>query len=193
MTDEKPNPIAANNSQALCLVCGLCCTGDWFERANLYEDEIDATRALGLTVDIAADGPTFRLPCHLHVGGACSIYGSWRPNVCGAFTCGVIDAYVAGTLPFDDALRHVKTAKMMVENVRAEVGVAIGGLIGNPEITKAASATESASATCRSLSPLARLDIGALQVHYVKFFKNNRICVENAEAQHGATSESASL
>ena len=189
MIFERPDSIAANNSQALCLACGLCCTGNWFERANLYEDEIDATRALGLTVEMASDGPKFQLPCHLHVAGACSIYGSWRPHVCGAFTCGVIDAYVAGTLPFDEALRHVKTAKTMADNVRAEVGFATGGLIGDTSITQGAAA----AARVQSLSPLARLDIGALQVHYVKFFKKNRVPVENADAQNVVTSESVSL
>ena len=187
MNVEKPSPIAADNSQVLCLACGLCCTGDLFEQAFVLEDEIDATRALGLTVDIAQDGPKLRLPCHLHIGGACSIYGSWRPHVCGAYTCGVIDGYVAGTLSFDDALRHVKTAKAMADNVRAEVGFVAGGMIGDTSITRGATATDARSARFEAMSPLARLDIGALQVHYVKFFKKTRAPVENIDMKNVAT------
>lgn len=157
--------------QRLCVACGLCCNGVWFSHALISEDEVEPTLSLGLTVrPPAADGQrSFALPCHHHKNGCCSIYGSWRPNVCGSYRCALLIKVEQGAVSFDEALKTVETAKALADAILAETGPVEGGLVGDAFLHLAHSAPEGNE---HGLTPISRLNAGALRVIYLHHFDN---------------------
>lgn len=155
--------------QRLCVACGLCCRGVWFSHAVMSADEVEQTRALGLTIQPPdSEGQlSFSLPCHHHQGGRCSIYGSWRPAVCGSYRCALLVSVEDGTTPVDAALKTVTSAKALADEILAETGPVEGGIVGNAFLKMA---NEAPLAGQTGLSPIARLNAGALRVIYLRHF-----------------------
>lgn len=155
--------------QRLCVACGLCCRGVWFSHALMSADEVEKTRTLGLTIQPPdSEGQlSFSLPCHHHQGGQCSIYGSWRPAVCGSYRCALLFSVEEGATPVDVALKTVATAKSLADEILAETGPVEGGIVGDAFLKMANGAPSGGNG---DLSPLARLNAGALRVIYLRHF-----------------------
>ncbi len=108
--------------EQLCLACGLCCDGALFDNVQLGAgDDVQKLKALGLPVAVTRGRTAvtfFRQPCvALCADRACRVYAD-RPGQCRAFECGVFKATLAGQMPFDGALRLVKSARKKAENIR---------------------------------------------------------------------------
>lgn len=156
----------------LCVACGLCCNGAWFGRGELGADEVEQTRAAGLQVKTLAGVDHLGLPCPKFLNGCCSIYESWRPRVCGAYTCALLDRYMAGEVGEAEAMGHIVSVKTMHERVIAEVGVLEDGLSGASFMRRLGNSHEGGPAELPPLSPAATMDVVALKVYFNRHFKH---------------------
>ncbi len=118
----------------LCVSCGMCCDGTLFSQALLKAGEPDEARRLGMQVFTIGSGPpetvvgyddAFRLPCHLHDRGWCTIYDDTaRPHVCGAFQCVLLKRLVAGEVDLDRSLEAARIGRDLADQVKGRVGSA---------------------------------------------------------------------
>jgi len=101
---------------ALCLACGLCCTGALHGAVEVKAQDVAAVRSLGLTVE-PADDPAgqyaFRQPCPLHLDGRCSVHGR-RPPSCQEYQCALLKKVSAGDVGLGAALAVVHEAKSLI-------------------------------------------------------------------------------
>ena len=72
------DPPAPRDESALCLACGLCCAGAFYDLVPLDPDELDHARKLRLPLFDREPLLTFRLPCPRLDGTACTVYAE-RP------------------------------------------------------------------------------------------------------------------
>jgi len=76
---------------ALCVDCGICCSGILFGKATIGVEEVDFARSIGLHAWVdpveGGDKGRFALPCLHLCGTACGRYGEPRPSVCSGFFC----------------------------------------------------------------------------------------------------------
>jgi uncharacterized protein len=104
-----------NNSQNICLSCGLCCDGSLIGFVQLEPEEIPVLREI-LELE-EEDGKGFFLqPCSKFCD-ACTIY-SQRPKSCDNFNCGLLKSVEQKELAFDAALEiieEVKEKKLVIE------------------------------------------------------------------------------
>ena len=114
MTDQDP-------SSALCLACGLCCSGALFDLVPLDADEIAHARALRLPVLQGPHVDGFAPPCPELHDRACAIYDARRPRMCGAYACATLRAFQAGELAFAPALDRVREGAAIADELRARV------------------------------------------------------------------------
>lgn len=110
-------------AEQLCLACGLCCDGSLFEHVQLMPgDDALKLKALGLPVTTPrATSPgaitRFRQPCAaLCADCTCRVYVD-RPSQCRSFECGVFKAATSGRIAFPAALRSVKKARRLVDQI----------------------------------------------------------------------------
>jgi uncharacterized protein len=113
-----PDAPAPRDESALCLACGLCCAGAFYDLVPLDPDEIEHAEKLRLPLSDREPRLTFRLPCPRLSGTACTIYAE-RPRECGRFACGVLRAYREHAIEMDEALSRVGQAKAAFERVSA--------------------------------------------------------------------------
>jgi Fe-S-cluster containining protein len=106
------------DASALCLACGLCCAGAFYDLVPLDPDELDHARRLRLPLSEREPMLTFRLPCPRLDGNACTVYAE-RPRECAAFACVLLRAYRDGAVEMDEALRRVATARAAFTRVHA--------------------------------------------------------------------------
>jgi hypothetical protein len=87
----------------------MCCDGTLFARARITADEVEGAADLGMSVlDPDQNGNlSFRQPCHLLRGTACSVYEDWRPDICSGYTCRVLDSYLDGTRSLEESKRLI--------------------------------------------------------------------------------------
>lgn len=176
----------------LCVACGLCCNGAWFGRGELGADEVEPARTAGLRVKSVDGRHHFGQPCTRFLSGCCSIYESWRPRVCGDYTCALLDRYMAGEVGEAEAMGHIVSVKAMHERVIAEVGVQEDGLSGVSFMRRLGSSTESGQAELPPLSPAATMDVVALKVYFNRHFKKpdkdaaGVAAADTAPPDHGA-------
>jgi len=114
--------MTADDSNPLCLECGLCCNGVIFARGQLQPGEdIPRMRALGLRVALRGRAPAagrkFLQPCSAFDGARCAIYCE-RPRYCREFECLLLKQVRAGRLETRAALRVIRTARQRAERVR---------------------------------------------------------------------------
>lgn len=108
----------------LCVECGLCCQGFLHPYALVYDDEVDFVKALDLepyTDERVPDEKLFRLPCHHHKNGCCSIYPN-RPRVCGEYKCNVLLRFLDQGASFEKSQTLVRTAVHLVEAIQTHIG-----------------------------------------------------------------------
>ena len=110
-------------AEQLCLACGLCCDGSLFEHVQLVPgDDAKKLKTLGLPVSAPrAKTPVnhFRQPCSaLCADRTCRVYAD-RPSQCRTFECGVFKAAQSGRITGTAALRLVKRARRLVDQILA--------------------------------------------------------------------------
>lgn len=166
MSDPTPDP------HKLCLACGLCCKGGWFSTGDLGQDEVEPARSIGLRVEVTPEQVSLQLPCPKFLDGCCSIYDSWRPRVCGAFSCTLLDKFVAGEVGEKEAMRLVTAAAAMFDRIVAEVGDLPDGVVGRQFMSRLADDIQPRHAGSETaLSPGAKMDVVALRVFYERHFR----------------------
>ena len=101
-----PSPTPARDESALCLACGLCCAGAFYDLVPLDPDELDHARRLHLPLADREPLLTFRLPCPLLDDKTCTVYAE-RPRECAAFACSLLRDYRAGDVELPEALARV--------------------------------------------------------------------------------------
>lgn len=116
-----PTPPARDES-ALCLACGLCCAGAFYDLVPLDPDEIEHAR--GLRLPLAEREPllTFRLPCPRLDDRACTVYAE-RPRECRAFACSLLQDYRRGDVEMEEGLSRVGVARAAFTRVGELSGV----------------------------------------------------------------------
>lgn len=162
---------AARDPHKLCVACGLCCNGAWFGHGVLDADEVERTRAAGLRVKTFGGSDHLGLPCPKFQNGCCSIYEGWRPRVCGAYTCALLNRYMAGEVSEPEAMGHIASAKAMFERVVAETGELEDGLSGASVMRRlGGGSAEVPASDLPPLSPGATMDVVALKVYFNRHF-----------------------
>lgn len=160
----------ARDPHKLCVACGLCCNGAWFGHGELGADEVDRTRSAGLRVKTVGGVDHLGLPCPKFLNGCCSIYEGWRPRVCGAYTCALLNRYMAGELGESEAMGHIASAKAMFERVVAETGALEDGLWGAAVMRRLGSVGDESPASIPPLPPEVTMDVVALKVYFQRHF-----------------------
>ena len=120
MTKIYGNVEAPEGEQQICVTCGLCCDGTLFMHATLQPGERghlpDKIEEAGRTGE---DGDYFLLPCG-YFSGSCTIYELPRADVCSTYRCSLLKLFAGGGISQEDALRTVREAVAMRDEVIAE-------------------------------------------------------------------------
>jgi hypothetical protein len=98
------------DESALCLACGLCCAGAFYDLVPLDPDEMEHARRLRLPLAEREPLLTFRLPCPRLDDKACTVYAE-RPRECAAFACSLLQDYRRGEVEPEEALARVAVAR----------------------------------------------------------------------------------
>lgn len=114
---EGPPP---EDGSALCLACGLCCTGHMFDHVTLREDELAAAARHRLPIVPRGDHTSFRQPCPHHGPAGCGIYEE-RPHACRLFRCRTLAAYQAGDIDRPTADARIEALRSMAAHVAAQL------------------------------------------------------------------------
>lgn len=112
------DPPAPRDESALCLACGLCCAGAFYDLVPLDPDELDHARRLHLPLFEREPMLTFRLPCPRLDGKACTIYTE-RPRECARFACELLKAYRGFEVDLGEAVARTAEARAAFERVNA--------------------------------------------------------------------------
>ena len=175
VTSDPTNELssAPPNDQALCLACGLCCRGVWFDRVTVEPDEVEHAERVGLTLDHGDKDISFKQPCVLHQDGRCSAYGVWRPKVCVNYRCALLNNYMEGHIPLEKALAHAKVARSLADELRAEVGNEAGGFRSDSFLARLNNQpADDSKAHPESFTAAAKMNTVALLIYYKKYFKD---------------------
>lgn len=108
----------ARDESALCLACGLCCAGAFYDLVPIDPDEIEHAEKLRLPLADREPLLTFRLPCPRLDGAACTVYAE-RPRECARFACELLLAYRRGEVEIDEAVTRVNAARAAFSKVAA--------------------------------------------------------------------------
>ena len=116
-------------TDALCLGCGLCCSGILFSGAQMRMDEIPRARELGMEVVVTPETGAsgwdsaykFRQPCPCHQDGRCSAYEN-RLSVCRAYQCRLLERYQRWEVTLAQALGQVRKVEAALEMLAPRLG-----------------------------------------------------------------------
>lgn len=101
----------------LCTACGMCCDGTWFRAAYAREDDLAIAKQLGIEVFRKEDGSSrLKLPCP-RFKGCCTVYDKTRPNVCGDFSCKLLNSVSKDPSQIEAALAMVNKARLLQTEV----------------------------------------------------------------------------
>lgn len=103
---------------ALCLACGLCCTGVLHGRTIVAAEEEDRIVNLGFQVERMGDQLFFAQPCSKFAQNCCSVY-ALRPVSCQSYQCSLLMRLLAGDLSLEEGLKIVRQAQAMLSEVFA--------------------------------------------------------------------------
>jgi uncharacterized protein len=98
---------------ALCLACGLCCTGALHREVEVQPEHVTLVRSLGLAVEDVNGQPVFRQPCPLYLADRCSVYDR-RPPSCQEFRCALLRKYADGRVDFETATDLAREARSLI-------------------------------------------------------------------------------
>lgn len=117
-------PATATIVSDLCIKCGICCSGELFDHANLRPGEAAILEPEGFAVGTTSDEPhgtvreIFHLPCQHLAGSLCSRYELGRPAVCSSFFCKLAGALANGDVTEAEAHQHVTQTKAKLAALR---------------------------------------------------------------------------
>jgi Fe-S-cluster containining protein len=94
--------VNARNGSDLCRECGICCTGIFFLKVAVTQEEAQIVDRCGIEIFHEDEKLVFNLPCSAHVDKMCTIY-TQRPGICRQFTCKLLDQYQNGTVLLETA------------------------------------------------------------------------------------------
>ncbi len=97
-----------NDSENICLSCGLCCDGTLIGFVQLDREELPELRKL-MDIEEVNDKGFFLHPCSSYCDG-CTIY-SKRPKQCASFECGLLKSLEKKELAFDTAIEVINVVK----------------------------------------------------------------------------------
>lgn len=100
----------ARDESALCLACGLCCAGAFYDLVPLDPDELEHAKKLRLPLADREPLLTFLLPCPRLDGTACTVYLE-RPRECARFACVLLLAFRRAEVALDEAVTRVAEAR----------------------------------------------------------------------------------
>lgn len=107
---------------ALCMACGLCCTGHLFSWVRLKAIELTPLERLGLNVirnDPRQRG--FTQPCRMW-NGVCTIYESYDyPRGCKSYRCKLLRELLDESVEPAEALKVVKQARTLFRTVEKQL------------------------------------------------------------------------
>jgi len=111
--------MSQEDSQGLCLECGLCCNGVIFADVKLQPSEVRSLKSKLRSLELAQKNGQGKLPqpCAAFDGCRCRIYAE-RPLYCRQFECLLLKNVQSGRLGRAAASRVVRTAKERAEKVR---------------------------------------------------------------------------
>lgn len=147
------------------------CRGVWFSHVELDESEIKSARRLGLLIEMVDGHAQFQQPRVLHDGKGCTAYQTWRPRRCVEYRCSLLNRFDAGEVTFDEARRHVITARAIADKVQNDAGPIAGGLLGNAFL-KRLEATPGGD--IKAVPPMTKLDAVALRIYFDKHFRKGK-------------------
>lgn len=106
----------ASVKSAVCMACGLCCSGALFDYAPLDPDEEHLLARASFTR--WEDKAGFALPCPLLEGRRCAGYDD-RPRACARYRCEVLAGLDAGAITPDRALQLVHRGAELADQAMA--------------------------------------------------------------------------
>ena len=98
-----------NESENLCISCGLCCDGTLIGFVQLDREELSPVKQL-MDIEQTGENGMFFLPCNELGCNGCNIY-SQRPKACRNFECGVLKSVEKKELTFDKATEVIEVVK----------------------------------------------------------------------------------
>jgi len=174
------NATELSKSSILCLSCGLCCDGTLFAHANLIPEDDDARlQANGFVVFMNKDKRAFRLGCHHHQERRCTLYQSWRPDVCGSFKCKLLQRMERDEISLEQARATVDEALDHSAQVRAQLDALPGVTYQNVISAYAKGKKAEQPDTLPEGFNQAVLNYLALQIRFDRFFRPPRAAAEN--------------
>jgi Fe-S-cluster containining protein len=107
----------AEDAQALCLRCRMCCDGTLFAVVPLTPQE----RAVAKRARLPVVNSSLEQPCAaLGDDGHCCIYAS-RPGPCQSYTCVAYRGLSAGEMDFEAAVAKIDRARNLARDIRARL------------------------------------------------------------------------
>ena len=98
---------------ALCLSCGLCCTGALHRDVEVKPEHVTLVRSLGLAVEDGNGQQSFRQPCPLYLADRCSVYDR-RPPSCQEFRCALLRKYADGGVDLATATALARQVRSLI-------------------------------------------------------------------------------
>lgn len=86
-----------DRESALCLSCGLCCSGALHHHVRLRPEEVERAATWPVTTSLDDGRHHMDLPCGCLDGSRCTVYGE-RPAACRTFACRLLLRYRAGEI-----------------------------------------------------------------------------------------------
>jgi hypothetical protein len=114
--EERAGGEPESDASALCVSCGLCCTGAIFTDVGLGPEEAARLRGLGGPVEQVGERLQLVFPCPHHSSGSCGIYSDRYLN-CRKFRCALLKRLDAGEVTVGEAQATVAQALKMLARV----------------------------------------------------------------------------
>ena len=112
--------IGGLDEQQICITCGFCCDGTLFEHAVLEKGEKgNLPTKIEQRYFKRDDHEYFKLPCS-YFDGKCSIYNQKKAHICSSFRCQLLRNFEAGKITQEDALKLVRQANQIREELLKE-------------------------------------------------------------------------
>lgn len=99
-----------HDAGALCMECGLCCSGAVYTILRIEAAELEAPPGIVMKIERDDDGPFSTLPCPALSGTCCTIYTD-RPRTCREFRCVTLQALDRHQLTLEAAQHRIREAR----------------------------------------------------------------------------------
>lgn len=106
-----------DETNRLCMECGLCCDGSFFVYVPIGDEETIEN----LTLCTQKTELAVTQPCTAHQDGACAIYHSGRPRACDEFQCRLLRQLKRGKLDYSTARAEIARIKQLKGKFTAEI------------------------------------------------------------------------